>query len=95
MVAGLAGGIGLSGGGCGALGAAIWMNTLSRVRAQNYKYSLSDPVLEKIIETFYNTTEYKMECHTITGRRFATVKEHTDFIKNGGCDKLIKVLADM
>lgn len=93
IVAGLAGGMGLSGNGCGALGAAIWKNTLNRVREGNYKYSLSDPVLEKTIKTFYDETGFEMECNKICGKKFNSIKEHTDFIKDGGCDKLIKVLA--
>ncbi len=93
IVAGLAGGMGLSGKGCGALGAAIWKNTLDRVREGNYKYSLSDPVLEKIIKTFYDETGFEMECNKICGRKFNSIKEHTDFIKEGGCDKLINALA--
>lgn len=94
MVAGFAGGLGLSGNGCGALSAAIWMNTLARVREQNYKTSLSDPVAEKILKAFNEATEYEMECHTITGKRFKTIDDHTKFIKNGGCEKLIHVLAN-
>jgi hypothetical protein len=93
MVSGFAGGLGLSGNGCGALSAAIWMKTLARVREQNYKYSLSDPIMKNILETFYKTTNYEMECSKITGQRFKTIADHTEFIKNGGCDKLIGVLA--
>ncbi|MCK4889582.1 MAG: C-GCAxxG-C-C family protein [Candidatus Aminicenantes bacterium] len=93
IVAGLAGGMGLSGNGCGALGAAIWLNSLSRVREGNYKYTLSDTVLEKIIKTFYDETDFEMECNKICGRKFNSIKEHTDFIQEGGCDKLINVLA--
>ena len=70
MVAGFAGGYGLSGNACGALGAAIWMKTLSRVREQNYKYSLSDPKLVKIMEAFFDETGYKMECWKICGQKF-------------------------
>jgi len=95
MAAGLAGGIGLSGSGCGALGAAIWMNTLGRVREKKYKYAMSDPVLEKILNAFYGVTDYEMECKEITGKQFNTIAEHTEFIKNGGCEKLINVLGDM
>lgn len=94
MVSGFAGGFGLSGDGCGALSAAIWMNTLARVRKQNFKASFSDPVTEKILIAFYEGTGYEMECHKITGKRFKTIADHTEFIKNGGCDTLIKVLAD-
>jgi len=93
MVAGFAGGLGLSGHGCGALSAAVWLNTLARVRTQHYKASFPDPEAEKILNAFYAATDFEMECHKITGKRFQNIGEHTEFIKNGGCDKLIQVLA--
>jgi len=95
MVSGFAGGLGLSGNGCGALSAAMWMNTLARVREQTYKASLSDPEAERILKAFYEATGYEMECSKICGQRFNTIDEHTEFIKNGGCDKLIQVLSEM
>jgi hypothetical protein len=94
MVAGFAGGLGLCGNACGALSAAIWIKTLYRVRNQNYKYSLSDPDIEKIIEAFNEETGYEMECCKITGRCFKTIDEHTEFIRNGGCEKLMNVLTE-
>jgi C_GCAxxG_C_C family probable redox protein len=93
MVAGFAGGIGLSGNGCGALAAAIWMTVLELVRKNNWKYSLSDPVSGEIIKKFHGAADPETECRKITGRSFRTVGEHTEFIKSGGCDKLIQVLA--
>jgi hypothetical protein len=92
MVAGFAGGLGLSGNACGALSAAIWMNTLTRVREKNYKYSLSYPGLEKIKTVFLEETDYEMECSKICGKCFKTINEHTEYVKNGGCDKLINSL---
>ncbi|UCG28984.1 MAG: C-GCAxxG-C-C family protein [Bacteroidales bacterium] len=94
IVSGFAGGLGLSGSGCGALSAAIWMTILGRIREQKYKPTLADPVTEKILMTFYEATGYEMECHKITGMRFKTVTDHTEFMKNGGCEKLINELAD-
>jgi len=93
MVAGFAGGIGLSGNGCGALGAAVWMTVLGLLRTNNWKYSLSDPVTKGIIKKFHEAAGSEMECHKITGRRFKTISEHTEFIKSGGCDTLIQLLA--
>lgn len=93
MVAGFAGGIGLSGHGCGALAAAVWMTVLELVRKKNWKYSLSDPVSEKILKKFLAATASEMECQQITGKRFKTIAEHAEFIKNGGCDKLLHLLA--
>jgi len=91
--AGCAGGLGLRGGGYGALSAAIWMNMLKLLRKGKWKPSFSDPDSEKIIQIFYEATDYKMECHEICGKHFNTIDEHTEFINNGGCDKLINVLA--
>ncbi len=93
MVSGFAGGFGLSGNACGALSAAIWMKTLGRVRKQNYKYSLSDPALEKIMAAFFEETSYKMECWKICGKHFKSINEHTEFINSGGCRELINILA--
>jgi len=93
MVAGFSGGYGLSGNACGALAAAIWMNTLGRVRKQKYKYAMSDPELDRIIEIFHEETGYKMECSKICGKRFNTISEHSEFLKEGGCGKLINALA--
>lgn len=95
MVAGFAGGLGLSGNACGALSAAIWMKTLLRVKKHNYKYALTDPDLEKIKEIFFEETDYKMECWKICGQRFKTINEHTEFIKNGGCNRLINLLSQL
>lgn len=93
IVAGLAGGLGLSGGGCGALAAAMWKNTLRRVRRGKYKYSLTDPQLEKIPDVFLSATRGEMECRRICDRTFDNLEEHSDFIQSGGCGELIKSLA--
>lgn len=93
LVAGFAGGLGLSGGGCGALSAAIWMTVLTEVRKENWKPAFSDPRLDRILKAFYEASDYEMECAKITGRRFKTLGEHAEFIRNGGCDKLIRALA--
>ena len=93
MVAGFAGGLGLSGNACGALSASIWMKNLDRCR-KNIKTSFKDPEAEKTLETFYEATNFKILCSEITGECFNCIEDHTEFIKNGGCDKLINVLAN-
>jgi hypothetical protein len=92
-VAGLAGGIGLSGGGCGALAAAIWMNALSRIRDKTYKTSFSDPVAERILRTFFEAAGSELDCRVIAGRAFPTLADHAEFIGAGGCGRLIQALA--
>jgi len=94
MVAGFAGGLGLSGNGCGALAAAVWMNALVHIRKQTGKAPAFNPDEDLALKAFYQETDYEMMCDKICRRRFKTLDEHTDFIKNGGCKRLINVLAD-
>ena len=93
MVAGFAGGLGLSGNACGALSAAIWMNTLAFCRKQPGKSAYKNPNAKIILKAFDGATDNKILCHEISGQWFKTIADHTEFIKNGGCDKLIDVLA--
>ncbi|MBN1495890.1 MAG: C_GCAxxG_C_C family protein [Spirochaetes bacterium] len=95
MVAGFAGGLGLSGNGCGALAAAIWMNTMAwnREQAGPYKTSMSNPKAKNTLKAFYRANNSEFLCYKITGQRFNTLEEHTKFIKNGGCKHLIDALA--
>jgi len=93
LVAGFAGGLGLSGNACGALAAAIWKNSLETIRRENKKPLYNDPDSLNFLNKFNETTDFKLECHEICGKRFTTVDEHSEFIKNGGCEKLLKVLS--
>lgn len=93
MVAGLAGGMGLSGGGCGALGAAVWLNTTKWYSEDERKSTLSNPYAKKTLGAFQKATDYEFSCEKITGQRFETIEQHTDFIKSGGCERLISTLA--
>jgi hypothetical protein len=95
MVAGFAGGLGLSGNGCGALSAALWMNTLAWCKKHPGKSPpyFNNPNTKNILKAFYGATDSEILCHKITGECFKTLGDHTKFIKNGGCDKLIHLLA--
>lgn len=92
MVAGLAGGLGLSGHGCGALGAAVWMNSLAWARENPEKTPYDNPAAKKTLAAFQEATGGELRCRELCGRRFETVEEHTMFIENGGCGKLMAVL---
>jgi len=94
MVAGFAGGLGLCGNACGALAAAIWKFALEMLRKENQNLSYNDPILEGIVTKFYEVTDYKTECKEICGQKFATIEEHTNYINNGGCERLINTLAE-
>ena len=93
MVAGFAGGLGLSGGACGALSAAIWMKALMWCREVKNKSPMKNPYSKKTLDIFYQTTKSKILCSDITGTDFKNIDEHTKFIKYGGCIKLIETLA--
>ena len=92
MVAGFAGGLGLSGGGCGALSAAIWMKSLKWCRENSKKSPMKNPYSKKTLDLFYQATGSKILCSEITGTAFKNIEDHTTFLKNGGCDSLINTL---
>ncbi|MCR9291041.1 MAG: C-GCAxxG-C-C family protein [Bacteroidetes bacterium] len=95
MVAGFAGGLGLSGHACGALAAAIWMKTLEWCKANPGKTPpyLNNPNAKKILKAFKEETNSEMLCHAITGQRFENIDAHSKFLENGGCEKLIEALS--
>lgn len=92
MAAGLAGGIGLSGDACGALGAAVWIDGMKRIRAGENKITYKDPGSLAIIETFLKASDYRFECSEIVGRTFDTIDDHARFIGEGGCSRIIEAL---
>lgn len=92
MAAGLAGGIGLSGGACGVLGAAIWfkgINTLKNGGQLRFDLNASSAELER----FLASADYEFECANIVGRKFADVADHAAYVREGGCAKIIAALA--
>ena len=92
MVSGFAGGMGLSGNACGALGAAIWMKSLNCLKKHPESRDMYNTDAKTTLNKFYKTTNSEMLCYKICGRQFQTVDEHTEFVKNGGCARLIEVL---
>jgi hypothetical protein len=91
MVAGFAGGIGLSGSGCGALGAAIWMNSLKSIHSGANNKSITTDA-GNLINEFIKGTEYKLECSEIVGRKFTSVADHARYLQDGGCAEIIEFL---
>jgi hypothetical protein len=92
MAAGLAGGIGLSGRGCGALGAAIWITGMNSIK-QGGKMEFKSPAARAVIERFSRYTGSTFRCADIVGRRFESVRDHARFLREGGCSEIIDVLA--
>jgi hypothetical protein len=96
-VAGLAGGMGLTGNACGALGAVIWKRMLDwcnshpREKPPYFRKGTAD----NIVTGFMSLTNSELLCQRICGKKFSTLEEHADFIQNGGCGQLIDALASM
>ena len=93
MAAGLAGGIGLSGGACGALGAAIWLIEMNRVKEGTGKVEFNSPEATEAIDRFLQGSGGEFECDKIAGRKFENVHDHAAYLRDGGCARIIEVLA--
>lgn len=92
MTAGFAGGIGLSGGACGVLGATIWITSMNRPgEVDGFNYS--DSWVGDVIEKFLESSDYEFECTDIVGRKFESIDDHARYLRQGGCSKIIEVLA--
>jgi hypothetical protein len=92
MASGLAGGVGLCGGACGALGAAIWFLAI-KIGSEGGKVGPKAPRIQALIDRFLEHTDYKFECAEIVGRQFVDVADHARHLRDGGCADLIQVLA--
>jgi hypothetical protein len=93
MAAGLAGGIGLSGGACGALGAAIWITRMNLSEETAEQTGLNAPDASAVIERFLKCTNYEFECCKIVGRPFEGIADHANYLRAGGCSAIIEGLA--
>lgn len=96
MAAGFAGGIGLSGNACGALGAVIWYKMLgwNKQNAGKTPAMFNNPEASKILKVFNAQTGSEILCRKISGKQFATLDQHSEYIESGGCRNLIDVLAE-
>jgi hypothetical protein len=95
MVSGLAGGMGLSGMACGALGAVIWWNTLQWCRNNPAQSGYNNPKSKEILQVFNDITGSEILCANICGQSFNSIEEHAAYVKNGGCHKLIHGIAQV
>lgn len=97
MAAGFAGGIGLSGSACGALGAAIWILGMNDGQEAEGKRDLglpyNNPKAIAVIEKYLIASDYEFECAKIVGRKFENVADHAAYLRAGGCAKIVEALA--
>lgn len=97
MASGFAGGLGLSGEACGALSAAIWYKTLKWCEDHPEKRPpmFSNPIAKKFLKAFREETNACMLCKEITGQKFESINEHSEYMNKGGCKTLIHTLAQV
>ena len=94
MASGFAGGIGLSGGACGALGAAIWLTALNSDKQWAVSLDTAEPEGQEVIDRFVEASECEFECSAIVGRPFSDLADHAAYIRDGGCAAIIAALAE-
>ena len=80
MVAGFAGGIGLSGNACGALGAAILLKSLDWQKKNPGDTTFKIPEGQKVLKAFLKETNSEVLCYKLCGKRFSSLEEHSEFI---------------
>ena len=93
VAAGFAGGIGLSGGGCGALGAAVWSLGMESNR-EELDYDTINARAGELIAPFLKVSDYEFECSDIVGRMFEDIDDHSRHVVGGGCSEIIETLAE-
>lgn len=93
MAAGFAGGIGLSGSGCGALGTAVWIIEMASGEEAAREINYQNPKTLDAIDRFLKCTDGEFECSRIVGRRFENIDDHAEYLRDGGCSEIVKALA--
>src|SRR4030042_5679826 len=79
MAAGLAGGIGLSGGACGALGAAIWIVGMNSTKEEMGKL-FENPRAVAVMDRYLKSADYEFECAQVVGRKFEKVPDQPSYL---------------
>ncbi|MFC1953654.1 C-GCAxxG-C-C family (seleno)protein [Chloroflexota bacterium] len=95
MAAGYAGGIGLSGGACGALGAAMWITGMNNPTVEGGLAKMNNPKVSEVMDRFIKSdaADFRFECSEIVGRKFENISDHSAYLHDGGCSEIIEVLA--
>jgi hypothetical protein len=93
MAAGFAGGVGLSGDACGALAAAIWISDMNDRKQGADKVGFKSPRIAELVDRFMECTDSKFPCSEIVGRRFESFADHTGYLRDGGCARIVEAVA--
>ncbi len=56
---------------------------------------MTNPKAADMIDRFIKSksADFKFECSEIVGRRFENIGDHAGYLRDGGCSKIIEVLA--
>ena len=73
--------------------AAIWIFGMNSIKDGAGKISYKDPRALDIINKFLKYTDYEFECSEIVGQKFENIGDHAAYLLDGGCSKIIEVLA--
>lgn len=93
--AGFSGGIGLSGGVCGSLIAKVWFEALLYLRKNKDEDHYPHQFQKQIYNAFMEITKGDYSCPDLSGKHFKDVKQYSTFIEEGGCNKLISLIAEI
>ncbi len=95
---GLAGGVGLCGDACGALGAAIWLLGLRLLRDEGVDKLWDGERFEAqfalMLERYLEASDYAFECSEVVGRPFEGIDDHAAWLDDGGCAAILDTLAE-
>ena len=95
MVAGFSGGLGLSGNTCGALAATVWYKGLQWLKEHPEEKHYPIAYSQKTVKDFLKISQGEHLCPYLSGKHFNTLDDHSKFIHEGGCNKLIELLAQL
>jgi len=48
-----------------------------------------------VMEKFLASSDYEFECAKIVGKKFASVADHAEYLRGGGCAKIIDAMAEL
>jgi hypothetical protein len=65
------------------------MNTIKEGGKIDYK----SPKALEVIEHFLKCTDYEFDCSKVAGRPFESVGDHAAYVREGGCSKILDLLA--
>jgi hypothetical protein len=108
VVAGLAGGVGLLGNVCGALGAGVFALGVQRYgrRREDRRDSRLRGTVQELVGAAYRGAATKLRrafeagfgsrlCEEVIGRRFDSPASHAAFIEQGGCREVMASVGDL